>query len=100
MGWEAGVPAGFDERTTGSPKDIEIDLALLCTRQVGEVQCRPRPPPSASEAVMIGVVRPKERCSSRNLWDRPRPRGLRALSVSRAPHRRRGGKRAAAAPRE
>ena len=27
MGWEAGVPAGFDERTTGSPKDIEIDLA-------------------------------------------------------------------------
>jgi hypothetical protein len=26
MGWEAGIPAGFDERTTGFPEGHQIDL--------------------------------------------------------------------------
>ena len=76
MGYEAGVPAGFDQRATGSAKDIEIDLALLCTRQVGEVECRhpeSAPTPPASKAVMIGVVTPKERCSSRGPMGSPAP---------------------------
>jgi|HubBroStandDraft_4_1064222.scaffolds.fasta_scaffold06299_8 hypothetical protein len=56
MGQEARVPAGFDERTTASPKDIEIAPAPLCTRQVGGVQYRRRegaPTPPASKTVMI-----------------------------------------------
>jgi hypothetical protein len=71
--------------------DIEIDRALLCTRQVGEAQCR-RPEgalaPPASKAALIGEVTPKERCMSRNRWDCMRRRRLRALWVSRASHRR------------
>jgi len=47
---------------------IEIDLALLCTRQVGEVHIDAggRPHPPASKTVIISVVTPKEGCSSRN----------------------------------
>ena len=36
----SGRSCGFDERTARFPKDIEIDLALSCMRQIGEVQCR------------------------------------------------------------
>jgi ribosome-binding protein aMBF1 (putative translation factor) len=46
-------------------------------REMLEIVGRVSPMPSASEAVMIGVVRPKERCSSRNRCDRLRRRGLR-----------------------
>lgn len=69
MRQEAGVPAGFDERTTASPKDIEIAPAPLCTRQVGGAQYRRpegAPTPPASKTVMISVVTPEEWYSSRN----------------------------------
>ena len=55
MGWEAGFPAGFDERTTGFPKGIKS----TCTRQGGEVQCRhPEGAPAlpASKAVKMGAL--------------------------------------------
>src|SRR5262249_6417843 len=52
---EAGVPVGHN----GFP---EIELALLCTRQVGKVQCRdPEEAPCVrvSKALTIGVATPK-----------------------------------------
>jgi hypothetical protein len=76
MGWTASVPAGFNERTTDSSKDIEIDLALLCARQVGESQSRHpegASTPPASNVVMIGVLTPKARYSSKVPMRSPAP---------------------------
>jgi hypothetical protein len=49
MGYGAGIPPTFDERTTPYPKDVG--------------RC---PTPPASKAVMISVVTQKKRCSARN----------------------------------
>jgi hypothetical protein len=70
-GWEAGAPSGFDERTTGCRKDIEIALAPWCTREVAEVQCRDPERGAGSLGVRGGDDRPidpKTPCSSKKRW--------------------------------
>ena len=55
MEWEAGIPAGFNERTTGFPEGHQIDLYAAGWR----VQCRHpegTPTPPAPKAMKMGAL--------------------------------------------
>jgi len=88
MGREAGVPAGFYEHTTRSPKDIEIDRALLYAGRVDEAT-----PGTMLHPRRVGGGYDRRIDSERAVlvdepMDRLCQRGSRVLWVSRARCRR------------